>query len=139
MRGSVQFVSGRARWHSASASRALGRTAPRLARRGVESLSDLQASLGVNVPRTATNVSFDYRLSVARERDDNADVPALHDGRLNLELRQLLPYQPLGSGEWNVLFTLRTLVHDRDGGSLYDELLTARPPARMTGGLQVRF
>jgi hypothetical protein len=30
-------------------------------------------------------------------------------------------------------------MHDRDRGSIYDELLTTRPPARMTGGLQVRF
>jgi len=63
----------------------------------------------------------------------------IRSGRINLELRQQLPYRPLHSADWNVLFTLRTLVHDRDGGSIYDELLTVRPPARMTGGLQVRF
>ena len=61
-------------------------------------------------------------------------------GRFNFELRQALPYQPLRGGRLNVLFALRTLHRDIDDpGSFYDELLTVKPPLRVTGGLQVGF
>ena len=84
-------------------------------------------------------MAFDYRVSLARRRDRDVNARPIRTGRIGVELRQQLPYQPRHTGEWNVLFTLRTLVHDREGGSIFDELLTASQPARMTGGLQVRF
>jgi hypothetical protein len=138
--GSFTLLSGRAEWTPPAGSGVtLRRKAPALVRRGTDAVADLQGALAVNVPATSTSVAFDYRLSLARRQDPHVSARAIRTGRVNLELRQQLPYQPRHSGEWTVLFTFRTLVHDRDGGSVYDELLTTRPPARMTGGLQVRF
>jgi len=139
VRGSLALVSGRAEWMPRSgAGLTLRREAPALVRRGTDAVTDLQSSLAVNVPATSTSLSLDYRLSVARQ-DPPVRARAIRTGRINVELRQQLPYQPRHSGEWTLLFTFRTLMHDRDRGSIYDELLTTRPPARMTGGLQVRF
>jgi hypothetical protein len=140
LHGSVALVSGRAEWTPRpGAWMALHREAPAVVRRGIDAVADLQSSLAVDVPATSTSVAFDYRMSLARRQEPNVSARVVRIARINLELRQQLPYQPRHSGEWTVLFTFRTLMHDRDGGSIYDELLTVRPPARMTGGLQVRF
>jgi hypothetical protein len=57
-----------------------------------------------------------------------------------VEVRQQLPYQPLRNGTLNLLFAVRTLLHDQgEYGSYYDELLTVKPPLRLTGGVQVQF
>ena len=138
VRGSVQYAHGAAGWDAASEVWLLRRREPGLARHGRETVSTLQASVDLSVPGSATGMRLDYGFGQASGQPDGS-TPAVWNGRVNLELRQELPYQPFSSSEWNVLFTLRTLVHDREDGSLYDEMLTVRPPARMTGGLQVRF
>ena len=99
----------------------------------------MQTSVDIDVPRTSTAVLFDYRMSVTDRTDDTRRFAPLGGGRFNLELRQRLPFQPLENGVLNLLFTLRTLLHDDPNGSMYDELLTLRPPTRFTGGLQIRF
>jgi hypothetical protein len=39
----------------------------------------------------------------------------------------------------HLVFTLSTLLHRHDVESLYDEILTAEAPARLTAGIQVGF
>jgi hypothetical protein len=61
-------------------------------------------------------------------------------GRFDVEVQQALPFEPFQGGRLEVLVALRTLVADaRSTRSLYDELLAARPPLRVLGGVQIRF
>ena len=62
------------------------------------------------------------------------------DGRFDVEVHQALPYQPIRGGKLEVLFAVRNLFYDaHDTRSLYDELLTVKPPMRLVGGIQIRF
>ena len=62
------------------------------------------------------------------------------DGRFNVEIRQQLPYRPLGGGDLNLVVSARTLLRDLGpDGSYYDELMTLAPPLRITCGIQMRF
>jgi len=139
VRAGVEYASGQAHWTGTRTAGALRSAAPAFARRGMNQISDLRASLDMSVPRSATHVALVYRLNTADRGPHSRTAAPIGEGRFNLELSQRLPYQPLDSGMLNLLFTLRTLLHDDEAGSLYDEVLTLRPPTRVTGGLQVRF
>jgi hypothetical protein len=97
-------------------------------------------ALDVAVPRTGTAITVVYRLDSAfsgADRFENAPGAA---GRLNFELRQPVPCRPFGGTPLELLFAVRTILHDTDApGSIYDELLTVQAPLRVTTGLQVRF
>jgi hypothetical protein len=138
--GSLEYVSARANWRPGQFSDAVRGLAPSALGRRDETLADLTGSLDISVPESGTDVTFAYRLSnafsVAADSND-APVPG---ARVKLEVHQLLPYQPLRNGRLNLLFAIRTLLHDDEGlRSLYDELLTVTPPLRLTGGVQVLF
>ena len=139
VQAAIEYASGDARWSPTKLAGALRRSAPELARRGRDRVSDLKASADVTMPRTSTRIAIVYRLNRAERRESGMATDRIGDGRFHLEVAQRLPYQPIGAGLLNLLFTFRTFVHDEDGGSLYDEVLTLRPPTRLTGGLQVRF
>lgn len=135
----IAFATAEARWTGTRAASLLRRTAPELARRGVEQVSNLTTTLDLDVPRTSTQVLVDYRFTLTDQTAETRRFAPLGGGRFNLEIRQRLPFQPLDAGVLNLLFTLRTLLHDDVNGSMYDELLTLRPPTRLTSGVQVRF
>lgn len=135
----IAYSAASARWTGTRSAWLLRRTVPELARRGAEQIANVQTTVDVDVPRTSTAVLFDYRMSVTDQTDDTRRFAPLGGGRFNLEVRQRLPFQPLDTGVLNLLVTLRTLLHDDPNGSVYDELLTLRPPTRFTGGVQLRF
>jgi hypothetical protein len=140
VRGRIGYAAGVGQWGDGRESWALQRVAPSAHRTGAESLHDFTTALDVVVPETSTQVSLAYRLNSAFVSDRRRRAEPGVGGRFNFELRQALPYQPLRSGRLNVLFALRTLHRDINAvGSFYDELLTVKPPLRVTGGLQVGF
>ena len=135
--GRVDYTEGKALWRGTRVARPLRQADPSAARRGHESVSDLRGRLNVEVPSTSTHLVFGYQVTRV---DPAAPKPrSMADDGFDLELRQRLPYQPLTAGMLHVVFTLSTVVHQRDAESLYDEVLTLNAPTRLTAGIQVGF
>ena len=135
--GHVEYTEGKARWRGTRAATLLRAEQPAVARRGQESVSDLRGRVNVTVPATSTHLVVGYQ--VTRLDPASARSRSLADDGFDLELRQRLPYQPLTTGMLHLVFTLSTLLHQHDAESLYDEILTAEAPARLTAGIQVGF
>jgi hypothetical protein len=140
VKGSLEYVAATADWQPAVRSVAIRQVAPSVLRAGRERLHDLVGTLDVSVAETGTQVAIAYRISTGFSVDDAAAAVPETGGRVKVELRQQLPYQPIRGGTLHMLFAVRTLLRDpQDAGSLYDELLTVMPPLRLTGGVQVQF
>jgi len=139
-RGRVDYSLGQTAWMPEAGAAALARVAPSTVRDGRESLHDLTTTLATTFPSTSTEVSMVYRVNPAFSQPGTDNRSPLFNGRFNLEVHQTLPYQPVRGGRLEVLFAVRNLFYDvHDGGSLYDELLTVKPPLRLVGGIQIRF
>ena len=140
LHGRVNYSLGQAAWAPEAGALALARVAPSAVRDGREAVHDLTTSLATRLPSTSTEVSFVYRMSSAFTQADSLTRTPQVDGRFDLEVHQPLPYQPMHGGRLEVLFALRNLFYDaHDTRSIYDELLTVKPPLRLVGGIQVRF
>lgn len=138
VQAAVDYSTTTAEWYRGGSHFALRRAERSAARRGLEQLHDVAATLDANVPSTSTRVNLAMRLNTGFSR---ADAMAAGAGaRFAIEVRQQLPGRPLGDAEFNLLFSARTLLHDLDTvGGFYDELLTVAPPVRLACGLQMRF
>jgi outer membrane receptor protein involved in Fe transport len=138
--GNVQYAVMEAEWTRAGQLSALRRASPSSIRKGGRRGHDFSASLEADLPASQTHVSLSLRASNEFSAASRGDWLPVVGGRFKIEVRQQLPYQPLRGGELNLLITVRTLMRDLgDEGSLYDELLTVRPPLRLTSGVQMRF
>ena len=137
--GRVEYSRLFADWRSSGRTRGLRFVAPSVLRPDVELVHDVLASLDATFNNAQTRLQFVYRYSSAFSSDEGGRVPA-PGGRFDVQVHQALPYRPADDGRVELIFAVRTLFRDiRDGASLYDELLTVRPPARFMGGIQVRF
>lgn len=140
VRGQVNYSLAQAAWIHEAGALGLSRVAPSAVRDGRESVHDLTTSLATTFPSTSTQISFVYRLSTAFSQADSTNRLPQFDGRFDVEVHQALPYQPIRGGHLDVLFALRNLFYDaRDTRSMFDELLTVKPPLRLVGGIQIRF
>jgi len=102
-------------------------------------VQDLTVSFNGTVPETATRMAVVYRANTHLLRADREDRPGT-GGRFDVELRQELPYRPIGGGTLDLVVAVRTLFNPlSDHASFYDELLTVAPPTRVVCGVQVRF
>jgi hypothetical protein len=99
----------------------------------------VSASVDVDVPRSATAIALAGRMSDGFTNGNPLAASTAMRSRLNLDVRQKLPCQLARGSELNLVFTVHTLLRDPEASAFYDELLTVRPPTRLTGGLQVRF
>ena len=136
---SVEYGMADAVWDRRPYAWTLRRVAPSVLRRQRERLHDLSAVVDASIPKTATRISLAYRVNSAFSSDERGRLPVA-DGRFDFQVRQALPYQPLGAARLEVLISARTLSRERVvGGGFYDELLTVAPPLRLVGGVQVRF
>jgi hypothetical protein len=137
--GRIEYTTAAAAW-AGSPDRKLAYRNPSAARTGRERLHDLASAVDVSIPETSTNVTLAYRINSAFSVRSRTDAAPVNGGRFMFEVRQALPYQPLEGGSLSLVFAIRTLQHeDEGGGSFYDELLTVGPPTRIAGGLQVWF
>jgi TonB dependent receptor len=142
-RGTIDYAFSSADW-SANGRLAdqgrLTRRIPSAVRTGEEILHDVTTSLETVVPRTATRVCFLVKMNSGYIRADGSeDQPGL-DGRFDLQISQGLPFMNLFRADWEMLVGVRNLFHETGAeSSVYDELLVARPPKRLIGGLTVRF
>jgi hypothetical protein len=138
VQAAIDYSMTRAEWYLGGSHFALRRAEMSAARRGLEQLHDVAATLDANVPSTSTRVTLAMRLNTGFSRADA--IAAGPGARFAVEVRQQLPGRPLGDAEFNLLFSARTLLHDLEtAGGFYDELLTVAPPVRLSCGLQMRF
>jgi hypothetical protein len=140
VRGRMVYTRTAGEWFSTHGRRRLASAAPSLVRTGRELGHDFATAIDATVPGVDTEVSLGYRFNnlfskASGERDQRFDR-----GRFSLDIRQQLPYRPLGQGEFNIVVSARTLLRDAgQDGSFYDELMTMAPPMQVTCGIQMRF
>jgi hypothetical protein len=140
VKGQINYSLGQAAWTHEPGAAALGRAARSAMRDGHESIHDLTTAIAGTFPSTSTEVSFVYRMSSAFSQTGAVSRLPGFDGRFDVEVHQALPYQPIHGGRLEVLFAVRNLFYDaHDTRSMYDELLTVKPPLRLVGGIQIRF
>jgi hypothetical protein len=71
--------------------------------------------------------------------DGSESRPGL-DGRWDVQVIQALPFMRFTSADWEMLVGVRNLFRESFAeASVYDELLVARPPKRLIGGITVKF
>jgi hypothetical protein len=143
VRGSIDYSFAAADWTTNGRGadyRRLSHRLPSAIREGPERIHDITTSVETVVPRTATRVFFVVKMNSAYIRADGSeDRPGL-DGRFDLQLTQGLPFVGMFDSDWEMTVGVRNLFRDSlVEGSFYDELLVARPPKRLVGGITVRF
>ncbi len=143
VRGSINYSFAAADWTRNGRDvdyRRLSYRLPSAIREGPERMHDIATSVETVVPRTATRVFFVVKMNSAYIRADGSeDRPGL-DGRFDLQLTQGLPFIGMFDSDWEMTVGVRNLFRDSlVEGSFYDELLVARPPKRVVGGITVRF
>jgi Carboxypeptidase regulatory-like domain/TonB dependent receptor-like, beta-barrel len=143
VRGSIDYSFAAADWTTNGRGADYWRLSHRLPsaiREGPERIHDLTTSVETIVPRTATRVFFVVKMNSAYIRADGSeDRPGL-DGRFDMQLTQGLPFVGIFDSDWEMTVGVRNLFRDSLAeGSFYDELLVARPPKRLVGGITVRF
>ncbi|PYR35690.1 MAG: hypothetical protein DMF90_12725 [Acidobacteria bacterium] len=111
--------------------------------RGGNLIHDVSTSIETEVPETATRVLLLYRVSngFARPATSN-DVSARSalDGRFDVQLRQSLPFMNFSNAKWEMLLAVRNFFREASADQFfYDELLVARPPKRLVGGVTLHF
>ena len=142
-RGSFDYSFAAAEWTATGRSSdrsKLARRLPSALRVNDERIHDVTTSLETVVPQTATRVFFIVKMNSAYIRDDGTeDQPGL-DGRFDMQVTQGLPFLNLFRADWEMLVGVRNLFRDSlTETSIYDELLVARPPKRLVGGITVKF
>jgi hypothetical protein len=143
LRGSIDYAFAAAEWSATDRPadrRRLEAKLPSGLRSGLENTHDLTTSVEAVMPRSATRVYFIVKMNSAYIRADGTeDEPGL-DGRFDLQLNQGLPFVNLFNTDWEMLVGVRNLFRNSlSEASIYDELLVARPPKRLVGGITVRF
>jgi outer membrane receptor protein involved in Fe transport len=141
IRGSFDYSMSDATWASSpSIDRTrLARRMPSAIRDTTERVHDFTTSLETAVPQSATRVFFLYKLNSGYIRADGSETRPGLDGRWDFEVNQGLPFMNFLKAEWEMLVAVRNLFRESfTEVSVYDELLVARPPKRLVGGLTVK-
>ncbi len=140
LRGSVDYSQAVADWQRPAPMRdrlVLTEWVPAAVRPSSERVHDLTTSLEGDVPQTATRVIVLYKWSNAFIATE--DRPAF-DARFDVQISQSLPFLNFLRAEWEALIAVRNVLRENlTEASVYDDLLVARPPKRIVGGLTVRF
>ncbi|MCA1584051.1 MAG: TonB-dependent receptor [Acidobacteria bacterium] len=143
LRGAIDYSLGAAEWTDTppvADLAALRTLMPSAVGRGSERVHDLTTWLETQVPRTATRVFVLYRVSNAFIDSTGASPNPALDGRFDLQLSQRLPFRNFLHAEWEALVAVRNVYRETAlHASPYDELLVARPPKLLVGGLTVKF
>jgi hypothetical protein len=141
VRGSFDYSVADATWASdQSLDRArLLRTMPS-ALRDSERVHDFTSSVETAFPQSATRVFVLYKMNSAYVSGAEAEARPGFEGRWDVQVIQALPFMNFTSADWEMLVGVRNLFREAfTETSVYDELLVARPPKRLVGGITVRF
>ncbi len=140
LRGSVDYTQAAADWRRPAPLGdriVLAEWVPSAVRPRSERVHDLTTSVETEVEQTATRVMVLYKWSNAFLAPE--DRPAF-DGRFDVQISQSLPFMNFLRAEWEALVAVRNVLRESlTEASIYDDLLVARPPKRIVGGLTVRF
>jgi hypothetical protein len=143
VRGSLDYSFASADWtesHRLADRSRLARRVPSALRAEQEHIHDVTTSVETTVPQTATRVFVVVKMNSAFIRADATDDRPGLDRRFDMQVSQGLPFLNLFQADWEMLVGVRNLFRDSfTETSLYDELLVARPPKRLIGGLTVKF
>jgi len=140
LRGSVDYAVAHGAWSVSPAVATIARSAVSAVRLGDERFHDLTTTIEAEIPETSTRVFVFYRINSAYARESAESASTGVDARFDIRLHQGLPFMAFTNVDWEFLLAVRNLFHDPGAdASLYDEMLTVRPPKRIVGGLMVRF
>lgn len=118
----------------------LARSMPSALRDGSERIHDFTTSVETELPQSATRVFVLYKMNSGYVRADGSDTGPGLDGRWDVQVIQALPFMGFTTAEWEMLVGVRNLFRESFAEtSIYDELLVARPPKRIVGGITVKF
>ena len=118
----------------------LARHMPSALRGRTERIHDFTTSLETELPQSATRVYLFYKMNSGYIRADGSETLPGLDGRWDVQVNQGLPFLNFMRAEWEMLVGVRNLFRDSfSEASIYDELLVARPPKRVVGGITVKF
>lgn len=142
VQGSFDYSLSDAEWDNArSLDRIrLARYMPSALRGTTERIHDFTTTLETEVPQSATRVFVLYKMNSGYIRADGSESQPGLDGRWDVQVNQGLPFLNFMRAEWEMLIGVRNLFRDSfTETSIYDELLVARPPKRIVGGITVKF
>jgi outer membrane receptor protein involved in Fe transport len=142
VQGSFDYSLADAEWTNArSVDRLrLARYVPSALRPSNERIHDFTTTLETQVPQSATRVYVLYKLNSGYIRADGSESQPGLDGRWDVQVSQGLPFLNFMRAEWEMLIGVRNVFRDSfNETSIYDELLVARPPKRLVGGITVKF
>jgi outer membrane receptor protein involved in Fe transport len=118
----------------------LARTMPSALRADGERVHDFTTTVETEFPQSATRLYVLYKLNSAYIRADGSESRPGLDGRWDVQVIQALPFMNFTSADWEMLVGVRNLFRESFAEtSVYDELLVARPPKRLVGGITVKF
>lgn len=137
--GSVDYAMADAFWAQTGADTELSLAVPGAIRPPTEWFHDLSATVEADFPETATHVYVRCRVSGGFVPTEVNDADGMTP-RFDIRVRQELPFSPLDTGRWEMLVAVRSLFFGpQSAASMFDELLVARPPKQIVGGLVVHF
>lgn len=142
VRGSFDYSMADAHWANVrSADRVrLAQSTPSALRAANERVHDFTTTLETELPQSSTRLFLLYKLNTGYIRPSGAAAEPGLDGRWDLQVNQRLPFMNFSSAEWEMLVAVRNLFRESlVEASIYDELLVARPPKRLVGGITVKF
>jgi hypothetical protein len=144
VQGSIAYSLAKAELAPASDLRYLILLAPSAVRPS-GNIHDVATTIQADVPETSTRVLVLYRVSNAFARSAASlaerapDRPGF-DSRFDVQVRQSLPFLDFTAAKWEMLVAVRNFFRETSPDqSVYDELLSVRPPKRIVGGVTVHF
>ena len=138
-RGSVDYAMADAFWAQASADTELGVAVPGAIRPPTEWFHDFSATVEAHIAETSTHVYVRCRVSGGFVPTESNETDGM-EPRFDIRVRQALPFSPLDTARWEMLVAVRSLFFGpQSAASMFDELLVARPPKQVVGGLVVHF
>ena len=144
VRGSVDYSQTMATWHDSAAAAdraALSVWMPSALRIGRERVHDITTYLDSEIPQTDTRIFVLYKINSAFVGGDGAALEPGVGYRFDVQVSQGLPFMAVLNTDWEMLMAVSNVFCETvsGGSSIYDEILVARPPKRMVGGLTVKF
>lgn len=138
--GAVDYTVTTAQWQSTPQSNIVSLRLPGVVRQGSERVQDVTASIDTVVPVTETHVFALYRVSTGYSGGTIEALGPMVAARFDVQVTQSLPFMDFANAHWEMLVGVRNLFHEAaEDTSVFDELLVARPPKRIVGGLTLRF
>ena len=142
VRGAVEYSVANAELTPRKNLRAVLLLTPAALRSGPERIHDVSTSVEATLHETSTRILALYRVS-------NGFIPSVGgsdppgralDARFDVQLRQSLPFMNFSNARWEMLVAVRNFFHETaPTQSIFDELLVARPPKRVIGGVTLHF